>query len=75
MYSAGRLGRTAGLDLYNAGLAVDDRGLIEVDEHFLTKIKHIFSVGDVIGFPALAATSMIRAGWRLITHSTSPPTI
>ena len=58
MYSAGRLGRTAGLDLDNAGLAVDDRGLIEVDEHFRTKIKHIFSVGDVIGFPALAATSM-----------------
>ncbi|MET0454715.1 MAG: Si-specific NAD(P)(+) transhydrogenase [Mycobacterium sp.] len=58
MYSAGRTGRTKGLDLEAAGLATDDRGRIEVDEQFRTKVDHIFSVGDVIGFPALAATSM-----------------
>jgi NAD(P) transhydrogenase len=58
MYSAGRIGRTDGLDLDAAGLATDDRGRIEVDGNFRTKVEHIFSVGDVIGFPALAATSM-----------------
>ena len=58
MYSAGRTGQTSGLDLEAAGLATDDRGRIEVDDHFRTKVEHIYSVGDVIGFPALAATSM-----------------
>jgi len=58
MYSAGRIGRTDGLNLDAAGLATDDRGRIEVDDHFRTKVDHIYSVGDVIGFPALAATSM-----------------
>ena len=58
MYSAGRVGRTEGLDLDAAGLGTDDRGRIEVDDHFRTKVEHIYSVGDVIGFPALAATSM-----------------
>jgi NAD(P) transhydrogenase len=58
MYSAGRIGRTDGLDLAAAGLATDDRGRIEVDKHFRTSLDNIFAVGDVIGFPALAATSM-----------------
>jgi NAD(P) transhydrogenase len=58
MYSAGRQGMTAGLDLDNAGLTADARGRISVDGHFRTAVPHIFAVGDVIGFPALAATSM-----------------
>jgi NAD(P) transhydrogenase len=58
MYSAGRVGRTDGLNLEAAGLCTDDRGRIEVDDQFRTSVEHIFSVGDVIGFPALAATSM-----------------
>ena len=58
MYSAGRSGRTDGLDLDAAGLGTDDRGRIVVDEQFRTEVEHIFGVGDVIGFPALAATSM-----------------
>ena len=58
LYSAGRQGATDGLDLENAGLHADDRGRIAVDEHFRTKVKHIYAAGDVIGFPSLAATSM-----------------
>ena len=58
MYSAGRQGMTGELDLETAGLAADKRGRISVDEHFRTKVPHIYAVGDVIGFPALAATSM-----------------
>jgi len=58
MYSAGRQGATEALDLAAAGLAADDRGRISVDESFRTVVGHIYAVGDVIGFPALAATSM-----------------
>ena len=58
MYSAGREGQTDQLDLGNAGLEADSRGRIFVDDEFRTKVDHIYAVGDVIGFPALAATSM-----------------
>jgi NAD(P) transhydrogenase len=58
MYSAGRQGMTSGLALENAGLAADKRGRVPVDEYFRTAKPHIYAVGDVIGFPALAATSM-----------------
>lgn len=57
-YSAGRQGLTAPLALENAGLEADERGRIYVDDNFRTKVEHIYAVGDVIGFPALAATSM-----------------
>jgi NAD(P) transhydrogenase len=58
MYSAGRQGATEELDLAAAGIESDKRGRIKVDEHFRTSVDHIYAVGDVIGFPALAATSM-----------------
>ncbi len=58
MYSAGRQGVTDELDLEKAGLVADHRGRITVDRQYRTAVPHIFAVGDVIGFPALAATSM-----------------
>lgn len=58
MYSAGRQGQTENLDLQAAGLEADARGRIFVDDDYQTKVDHIYAVGDVIGFPALAATSM-----------------
>ena len=58
LYSAGRQGMTDGLNLTAAGLAADERGRIPVDEFYRTKVEHVYAVGDVIGFPALAATSM-----------------
>ncbi|MGN6244834.1 MAG: Si-specific NAD(P)(+) transhydrogenase [Motilibacteraceae bacterium] len=58
MYSAGRQGATDSLDLAAAGLTADQRGRIAVDEHYRTVVPNIYAVGDVIGFPALAATSM-----------------
>ncbi|HEX6699430.1 MAG TPA: Si-specific NAD(P)(+) transhydrogenase [Gaiellaceae bacterium] len=56
-YSAGRQGATADLALENAGLEADSRGRIAVDAHYRTAVEHIYAVGDVIGFPSLAATS------------------
>ena len=58
LYSIGRTGATAELDLRKAELETMDRGLLEVDENFRTKAPHIYAVGDVIGFPSLASTSM-----------------
>jgi NAD(P) transhydrogenase len=58
MYSAGRQGMTDELNLQVAGLDADARGRLVVDEQYRTAVPHIFAVGDVIGFPALAATSM-----------------
>jgi NAD(P) transhydrogenase len=58
MYSAGRQGASDALNLGAAGLDADARGRIVVDEFFRTAVPHIYAVGDVIGFPALAATSM-----------------
>jgi NAD(P) transhydrogenase len=58
MYSAGRQGVTESLNLTAAGLSADDRGRIKVDSAFRTSVPHIYAVGDVIGFPALASTSM-----------------
>jgi len=66
LYSAGRQGMTDGLNLEAAGLSADDRGRITVDEFFRTQVPHIYAVGDVIGFPALAATSMEQG--RLAAH-------
>jgi NAD(P) transhydrogenase len=57
MVAAGRVGATGGLDLINAGLQADNRGRLTVDEHLRTAVPHIYAVGDVIGFPALASTS------------------
>lgn len=68
MYSAGRQGVTEGLDLPAAGLQADRRGRVEVNEHFQTAVGHIYAVGDVIGFPALAATSM-EQGRRAAYHA------
>lgn len=58
LWTAGRQGRSAGLGLESLGIAVDERGHIEVDDHYRTSVPSIFATGDVVGFPALAATSM-----------------
>src|SRR6266545_1482923 len=58
LYSAGREGATEGLGLELAGLAVDERGRIPVGRNFRTDAPNIYAVGDVIGFPSLAATAM-----------------
>jgi NAD(P) transhydrogenase len=54
---AGRASPTADLNAGAAGIGLSSRGLIPVDECFRTAVPHIYAVGDVIGFPALASTS------------------
>jgi NAD(P) transhydrogenase len=73
LYSAGRQGLTDELELGNAGLEADARGRIAVGPDFRTAVDHIFAVGDVIGFPALAATSM-EQGRLAAYHAFGEPT-
>ena len=57
LFAAGRVGATDALHLDAVGLAADARGRLQVDSSYRTAVEHIWAVGDVIGFPALAATS------------------
>lgn len=58
LFAAGRRAAVDGLALEKAGLAINDRGYIPVDENYRTSVPNIYAAGDVIGFPALASTSM-----------------
>ena len=58
LYSIGRKGATADLNLPAAGLSANGRGQLSVDSRYRTNVPHIYAVGDVIGFPSLASTSM-----------------
>ena len=78
LFAAGRVGATDSIGLENCGLEADKRGRIEVDPNtFETKVPHIFAAGDVIGFPALASTSMeqgrLAACHAFNHHVTDPP--
>jgi NAD(P) transhydrogenase len=59
--ATGRDGATKNMGLEAIGIAPSNRGLIAVNEHYQTSVAHIYAVGDVIGFPALASTSMEQA--------------
>lgn len=58
LFAAGRQGNTANLGLEALGIEVSKRGHIAVNEHFQSSLEHIYAAGDVVGFPALASTSM-----------------
>ena len=58
LYCIGRTGATMNLNLAAAGIAADDRGRLLVNDQYQTEVPHIYAVGDVIGFPSLASTSM-----------------
>jgi NAD(P) transhydrogenase len=72
LYSVGRTGATGKLDLASAGLVADERGRLLVDQHFRTRLPHIYAVGDVIGFPSLASTSM-EQGRLAVCHAFGVP--
>ena len=58
LYAAGRDGASRGIGLEEIGVVPDERGLIKVDENYRTAVPHVYAAGDVIGYPALASTSM-----------------
>lgn len=73
LYAVGRQGTTSALRLDKAGLVADDRERLHVNEHYQTAVPHIYAVGDVIGFPALASTAM-EQGRLASCHAFGAPT-
>jgi NAD(P) transhydrogenase len=67
LYAAGRCGQTKQLNLEKAGIKPGKREQMEVDENYRTSQPNIYAVGDCIGFPALASTSMDQ-GRVAVTH-------
>lgn len=55
--SAGRQSSTSGLGLEKIGVEIGERGKLQVNDQYQTSQPHVYAVGDVIGFPGLAATS------------------
>jgi NAD(P) transhydrogenase len=58
VYSVGRTGATKSLNLESIGIQADERGRLNVNANYQTDLPHIYAAGDVVGFPALASTSM-----------------
>ena len=73
LYCIGRQGTTHTLGLENVGIVPDNRGRLKVNENYQTDVPHIYAVGDVVGFPALASTSM-EQGRRASCHIYGEPT-
>ena len=58
LYALGRVANVDHLHIENVGITVDSKGHIPVNALFQTIVPNIYAVGDVIGGPALASTSM-----------------
>jgi len=61
LIAAGRQSNIAGLGLEEVGVKLGNRGAVLVNEKYQTSVPNIYAAGDVIGFPALASTSMEQA--------------
>ncbi len=72
LYCVGRDGNSDRLGLENVGVTPTARGLIEVNENFQTSQPNIYAVGDIIGYPALASTSM-EQGRQAMRHALDIP--
>ena len=72
LYCAGRDGNTDDLGLDKLGIQASPYGLLEVNPQYQTEHPHIYAVGDVIGYPALASTSM-EQGRQAIRHAFQIP--
>ncbi|HEX2227403.1 MAG TPA: FAD-dependent oxidoreductase, partial [Candidatus Binatia bacterium] len=72
LYSVGRIGATKGLGLESIGIQTDERGRIKVNDNFQTALPHIYAIGDVVGFPSLASTSM-QQGRHAACHAFNLP--
>ena len=68
LVSAGRVGNVEALNVQELGIKVNDRGLIQVNDHFQTEVPNIYAVGDIIGPPSLASTAF-EQGRRAACHA------
>jgi len=61
LVTSGRQCNVQALGLEKIGVGMEDNGIIVVNEKYQTSVPNIYAAGDVIGFPALASTSMEQA--------------
>jgi dihydrolipoamide dehydrogenase len=54
LVSIGRVPYTEGLGLKEAGVALDNRGRVQIDAHFATSVQGVYAIGDVVAGPMLA---------------------
>lgn len=66
LVAAGRMANTADLHLEAAGLWADGKGRIDVNDRYQSAVEHIYAAGDVVGFPALASTSIEQARLAMV---------
>jgi NAD(P) transhydrogenase len=71
LFASGRVGNTEGLGLEEAGVRVDERNRIVVDERFQTTADRVYAAGDVVGPPGLASVSMEQGRLPPATRSGS----
>ena len=73
LFTAGRVGAVDRLGLEKVGIEPDSRGRLVVDQDTMqTSQSHIYAAGDIIGFPALASTSM-EQGRQAACHAFGVP--
>ena len=70
LIAQGRIANVDSLNLDNAGICANERGLLDVNDFCQTSVGHIYAVGDTIGPPALASASM-EQGRRAVCHALS----
>ena len=71
LFAAGRVANTEGLELDSAGVALDSRGRIVVDDAFRTSVPGVYAAGDVLG-PTLASVAM-EQGRAAVCHAFGIP--
>jgi NAD(P) transhydrogenase len=79
LFALGRVACLDGLNIGAAGLTATGRGILAVNENYQTAVPNIYAVGDVIGPPSLASSSMDQ-GRRAVSHAlglnlTTPPSM
>lgn len=57
LWANGRTGNSDGLGLEALGVNADKRGNLKVNENYQTEQPHIYAVGDIVGYPALASAA------------------
>jgi NAD(P) transhydrogenase len=66
LWANGRTGNTDTMGLEEVGVPPDQRGQIQVNENYQTAVPHIYAVGDVIGYPALASAAYMQGRWAAL---------
>jgi len=60
LVAAGRVGNVEDLEISHAGLSLNEKGYLDVNEHYQIRVSHIYAAGDIIGGPCLSSTGYVQ---------------